>query len=146
MRPVIDRSKRRRAVFTVFASLTVLAACAGENIFSLAAGVGSVGPSVSVTAPAASLVIALGDSVLVKADVNAPAGASVLQVTSSYTTGGSAAFVGFTDAALGSATVVEVSEWLQASVGQVAGSAYIVVQVTDLAGAVAKDSVKVTVN
>jgi len=145
MRAVIDRTTRRKAALTVLASLTVLGACAGENIFSLTAGAGSVGPTVNVTAPAENLALALGDSVLVRADVNAPAGATTLQINSTYA-GGTAAFTAYTNAALGSAATVAVNRWLQPAAGQVAGSAYIVVQVTDLSGAVGKDSVKVTIN
>lgn len=145
MRVVIERTNRLRAAITALASITVLAACAGENIFSLTAGSGSVGPTVNVTAPAENLALALGDSVLVRADVNAPGGAASLEITSTYT-GGAAAFTSYTNPALGSVTTLTVNRWLQPAAGQVVGSAYIVVQVTNLTGAVGRDSVKVMLN
>ena len=71
-----------------------------------------------------------------------PAGLSI-----SATNGdGSAAFVEVVDDALGGTPALTVNEWIQAAETQVAGSVYIVVEVSDVTGAFGKDSVKVDIS
>ena len=145
MRPVRTKTARRSGAVTVLASLTVLAACAGENLFTLQAVLSGLGPTVDITAPADAFVVALGDSLLVEADLAATAGLSRVQVRTPHAVGGAPAFDEIDDP-LGSAATFALSAWLQAADGQVAGSAYIVVEVTDIDGAMTKDSVKVDIS
>lgn len=140
------RSRAHRGLLlTALVSSVVLAGCAGENLFSLAASVGEVGPEVSIKAPSEAFTLAIGDSILVTADVNAPAGTGSAAYRGNYVTGGTAAFVAETET-LGGVAVASLSNYLRAAAGQVSGSVYIVLEVTDLAGDVGKDSAKVTIN
>ncbi|MDA0329077.1 MAG: hypothetical protein O2958_08730 [Gemmatimonadetes bacterium] len=125
-------------------SSVLFAGCAGENLFSLAASVGEVGPEVSINAPSEAFTLAIGDSILVTADVNAPAGTGSATFRGNYVTGGAPAFVAETQT-LSGAAVANLSNYLRAADGQVTGSVYIVIEVTDLGGDVGKDSVKVTI-
>ena len=64
-----ERMKRIRSRVALVAGALALSACAGENLFSLAAAVGSQGPTVDITVPPTNFTIAVGDSILVQATV-----------------------------------------------------------------------------
>lgn len=136
---------RPRAALCALASILLLSACSGENLFSLAAGVGELGPTVQITTPSEGFTISLGDSIQVSAEVTAPDGAASAAYRGAYANSGTAAYTAETET-LGDLTFVRLDNRLLAADGQVAGSVYIVVEVTDVLGAIGKDSVKVTIN
>lgn len=136
---------RPRAALCVLASTLGLSACSGENLFSLAAGVGELGPTVLITAPSEGFTISVGDSILILAEVNAPDGASSAAYGGVYVTSGDAAYTAETET-LGDLAFVRLNNRLLAADGQVAGAVFIVVEVTDVLGAIGKDSVRVTIN
>lgn len=119
--------------------------CDGENLFSVAAAVSELGPEVLITAPGEGFTISVGDSILVLADVTASEGAVAAEYTGNYSGTEDPAYTSETES-LGGATFVRLNNRLRAIDGQVAGTVYIVVQVTDQAGGIGKDSVKVTIN
>ena len=121
----------------------VLAGCSGENLFSLSASVGELGPDVAMTSPGEGSTIAPGDSISVAADVTSSSGVSSVAYRGTYVSG-TAAYVAETETLAGETTVT-LSNFLLAADGQVAGQVYIVVEATDQVGGVGKDSVKVTI-
>ena len=144
-KPTVGRRISERALGALALGLLV-SACAGENLFSLAASVAPVGPGVTITAPSEGFTISVGDSVLVLADVNAPDGATSATLSGHYDGAESeAAYESFTDNNLGGAIAPNIVEYLQPAEGQVAGPVYIVVSVTDATGVVGTDSVKITI-
>ena len=136
--------ERLRAALAVLASAGVLSACAGENLFSLAASVGDQGPDVEITAPTSGAQVTIGDSVLVTATVNAPAGAASALYTGTYEVGGETAFVQETED-LNGLSNVSLRNRLRPGASQQAGVAVIVVAVTDQAGTTGADTVTVNV-
>ena len=130
--------------FGLVASAAILSACAGENRFSLAASVSELGPEVSITAPLEGATLAPGDSVQIDADLNAPSGVASVAYSGTYTPSGEDAYTAETEP-LGGGTTANVSNYLTAVDGQVEGSVYLVVEVTDAIGETARDSVKVTI-
>lgn len=139
-----DRMKRFRSRWALVAGALALSACAGENLFSLAAAVGSQGPTVDITVPTTNFTIAVGDSILVQATVNATNGATSASYNGWYEDE-SAAYTGETET-LNGVPSATLNNYLRAAPGQTAGSAYIVVEVTDGIGGTGIDSVKVTIN
>lgn len=135
---------RAKTALTVCASAAILAACAGENLFSLAASVGEPGPEVEITAPTSGLEKAIGDSILVQASVNAPSGASSVVYSGIYSVSGDPAYTS-EDQNLSGLVTVSLSNYLRASPTQVTGTALVIVSVTDQAGETAADSVTVNV-
>jgi hypothetical protein len=131
------------AIWVLVGSL-VLSACAGENLFSLSAGVGTTGPAVGITAPGEGFTIALGDSVLVLADVTAPDRATLATYRGTHPDTGDDAYIGQT-ATLGSVPAANLRTYLKAADTQVVGAAYVVVEVTDALGQTGIDSVRVTI-
>lgn len=125
-------------------SVAVLSGCAGENLFSLAASVSDVGPQVLITTPGESFTIAIGDSVRIVADINASGGAASATYSGTYSDSDEAAYTGEQET-LGGLTITTVNNFLKAVAGQTEGSVYIIVEVTDLAGATGADSVKITI-
>ncbi|MEM7417457.1 MAG: hypothetical protein AAF389_18340 [Gemmatimonadota bacterium] len=138
-------NKRLQRGAALVAGALFLAACAGENLFSVTAAVGGTGPSVDITTPTANFSLAVGDSILIQATITATAGGSTVDYNGWYVDDGSAAYTGESDN-LNSLPSVNVSNYLLPVTGQVAGDAYIVVTVTDNVGATGVDSVKVTIN
>lgn len=138
-------NKRIRRSVALVAGALFLAACAGENLFSVTAAVGGTGPTIDITAPTANFALSVGDSILIQASVTAPAGGSTVDYNGWYVDDGSAAYTGESDN-LNSLPSVTLSNYLLPVTGQVAGDAYIVVTVTDNVGATGVDSVKVTIN
>lgn len=126
----------------VVVGAATLVACAGENLFSLP-GTAGRGPDVEITAPAEGLTIAVGDSILITATVNAPVGGADILYRGTYPDG-TAAYAQETGNMNG-VQAATLTNYLQAAAGQVEGSPYIVVEVTGVDGAVGMDSVKVTI-
>jgi hypothetical protein len=139
-----NRAARRAPVLGLLATLAALGACAGENLFSLATSSGAVGPDVELTSPSDAFTLTIGDSIRVRANVNAPQGGGSVVYRASYAGTETAAFTSETQN-LNGLVVATLDNYLKAAAAQTAGSAYIVVEVTDLAGAMGKDSVKVTI-
>ena len=123
---------------------TFLGACRGENLFSLAASVAQPGPTVNMTQPGPGYTIAPGDSIRILAEVNSPAGLSTVDYRGTYPADGSDAYVG-ESASFPGEPFRRLDNWLQPAAGQVAGDVYIVIEATDLTGAMGKDSVKIQI-
>ncbi len=137
--------ERRLAVCGVALAALSLAACRGDNLFSLAATVAGNEPTVLITAPGGGNTIAKGDSILILAEVTAQAGLTAVDFRGEYADSiGGDAYIPERQSANGS-TFLRVNNRLLAVDGQVTGEVYIVVEATDLAGAQGKDSVKVTI-
>jgi len=130
---------------SVLVSALVLGACRGENLFSLTGTVSGGGPSVMITAPVGGLTVLPGDSILIVAEITASAGLSTVGYRGEYADSiGGDAYIAETAAGAGVSSL-SVNNRLRAVAGQVVGSAYIIVEATDLAGAQGADSVKVTI-
>jgi hypothetical protein len=125
------------------ACAVALPACAGENLFTLPGTGGVTGPDVEITAPTDGFTIALGDSILLTATVNAPVGGAGIVYRGTYPDG-TAAYAQETGNMNG-VQAATLTNYLQAAAGQVAGSPYVVVEVTGVDGEVGADSVKVTI-
>lgn len=137
------RSGRASALALVVGAV-VLSACAGENLFTGLATSGELGPTVEITAPTEGFTIALGDSILVTASANAPNGGAGVVFRGTYTDG-SAAYAERT-ANMNGVQAATLTSYLQPAPGQVAGTPYVVVEVTGVGGGVGRDSVRVTIN
>ncbi len=137
-------SRNPRTVLAVVLGGLVLAGCAGENLFSLSASVGELGPQVQMSAPGEGGTIAPGDSIRITADVTSSSGVSSVSYRGNYVSSGTAAYTAETETLAGE-TTVSLSNFLLAADGQVAGQVYIVVEATDQIGGTGKDSVKVTI-
>ncbi len=136
------RRAGRNIGLCLLGSALIFSACAGENLFSVAAASGELGPTLLITAPTDAFSLALGDSILISVDITASQGAGAATYSGNYSTSGDAAFVSETET-LGGLSFTHVDNYLLAAAGQVAGNVYIVIEVTDQTGGVAKDSVKV---
>ena len=139
-----ERSVRRRAAaVTALLGAVALGACRGENLFTLAATVSGSEPQIILTAPGAGYSTFVGDSVLVLAEVTAQEGLSTVDFRGHYADS-VAAPAYFPESTPGNAaTFLRVNNYLNAVDGQVAGDVYIVIEATDGAGQVARDSVKI---
>ena len=136
--------ERLRAGLAVLASVGILSACAGENLFSLAASVGEPGTDVEITTPSPGLTKSVGDSLLVEASVNAPNGAASVVYSGIYEVEQDAAYVE-EQRNLNGLTSLSLSNHLQAVPAQRAGTAFVVVTVTDQTGAASADTVTVNI-
>lgn len=145
MDPVRKKVTRRRVALSVVASGLLFSACAGENLFSLVATAGALGPTVLITAPGEGFTISVGDSIQILAEVTAPDGATSAAYRGDYAASGDSAYTAESEPLNGIA-FVRLDNSLRAVDGQAAGSVYIVVEVTDQMGEVGKDSVKITIN
>jgi hypothetical protein len=134
----------RASTLALVVGAVVLSACAGENLFFAPGTSGEVEPTVEITAPTEGFTIALGDSILVTAQANAPNGGAGVVFRGTYTDG-SAAYVERTGNMNG-VQAATLTNYLQPAPGQVAGTPYIVVEVTGVGGDVGLDSVRVTIN
>ena len=139
-------ARRPRAAMAacVIVGAALLRACRGENLFSLAASVAQPGPTVTMTQPGPGFTIARGDSLRVQAEVTAASGLTVVAYRASYAATGSDAYGPETQTYAG-APFARVDNWLRPQGTQVVGDVYVVVQATDLGGAVGTDSVKVQI-
>ena len=142
-RPVIA-NRRVRAALVLLVGVGVLGACAGENLFSLAATAGQTGPDVEITNPTSGATAIVGDSVRVQASVSAPNGAASVVYSGTYGADGDAAYVQETND-LNGLVNLSLSNRLRAVPGQRAGTAIVVVSVTDRAGETGADTVTVTI-
>jgi hypothetical protein len=143
-----ERMTRRRRLHAagVLLAVVALGACRGENLFSLTGSVSGTEPSVEITAPTGGSTAAVGDSVLVTANVEAQEGIVTIDFRATYVDSLGGAAYNAETASGGNAVSVNVSNRLTAVAGQRAGEAYIVVQATDVAGQQGVDSVKVTIS
>lgn len=140
------RSNGRLALgLAVLASTVVSGACRGENLFSLAGTVAGSEPQILLTAPAPDFTTAIGDSVLVLAEITAQEGLTTVDFRGEYVEDGGDAYLPESQPASG-ATVFSVNNYLNAVDGQEPGDAYIVIEASDAAGQVARDSVKITIS
>lgn len=138
------RHGRAGAAVVVLVVAAVVTACAGENLFSLAATASEPGPEVEITTPTSGLTKAIGDSLLVEANVNAPEGASSVVYVGTYEVEAGTAYTPETTS-LSGLTNVALRNFLLAAPDQTAGTVVVVVTVTDLAGESGADSVTVTI-
>ena len=138
----------RRAVLGALASAAFLSACAGANLFeAFAFGddvIGGGGPTVQIDVPTDGLTVNQGQSLQVQAVVEAPDGLGTVAVKGVYKDGRGAAFAEQT-ITYQAATVAQVSRTL-ASANAGAGEVYVIVEVTDALGAVAADTVSISIN
>lgn len=141
---MIQSVRRKPGRLALVLGLVAVAACTGENLFTFPTSSTALGPTVDITAPAAGFSIAIGDSILITATGNAPSGAASIDYRGRYATN-TAAFIAETEAVAGGETAPVISNYLQANAGQVAGSAWIAVTLTDALGATATDSVSITI-
>lgn len=133
-----------RSVLAVLASGAIVAACAGENLYDLQVLGGEAGPDVEITTPTSGIEKVPGDSVLVEATVEAPAGASNISYSGIYEVDEDAAYTA--ESAEGNGlTTLALSNYLRAVPGQREGTAVVIVRVTDLAGATGADTVTVNI-
>jgi hypothetical protein len=135
----------RRSTSVALLGATLLAACAGENLFSLAAFVGAAEPEVTITAPLDGFTVATGASVQVKAEVTAPDGLTTSTVSGVFKAGGAAAFVQLTDT-YPSSPFASIDRTLAATPGAGTGDVWIIVSVTDAQGTTKADSASIIVS
>ncbi len=122
----------------------VLPACTGDNLFTgLGASVGLLGPDVDITAPAANLTLAVGDSVQVTANVSSPDGVSSVKYKGLFSDG-AAAFTEIT-VTLPNPTDSIVSRFMRQT-GTTTGNVRIIVEATDVGGDTGADTVTVIIN
>lgn len=136
-----------RAVHSVLAALSsgvILAACAGENLFTFPALAGGTGPDVEIITPTSGIEKVVGDSVLVEATVAAPSGASAISYSGIYEVEEDAAYTAETAEGNG-LTTLSLRNYLRAAPGQREGTAIVIVSVTDFAGATGADTVTVNI-
>lgn len=145
MNRIVIAGTRTRAAMALAAGVAVLSACAGENLFTGLAAVAQGGPSVEITEPTTGATAELGDSILVEATVTAQGGAALVVYTGRYEVDEEAAYVQETRD-LNGLVNLSLSNHLRAVPGQRAGTAVVVVEVTDLAGDTGADTVTVTIS
>jgi hypothetical protein len=140
--------RRRRAKLGALASAVFLSGCAGANLFEAFAFGGDVigggGPTVQIDAPTEGLTVNQGASLPVQAVVGAPDGLGTTAVRGVYKDGSGAAFAEQT-ITYQAATAAQVNVTL-ASANAGAGEVYVIVEVTDALGAVAADTVSISIN
>ena len=126
------------AVLTV----AVVAACAGENLFTgPASGGGLLGPQVEITAPQPNITIALEDSVNVTANVSSNEGITEVSFTGTLDAGGPAPFTPVV-VPLTAVTDTTLSRYLKRS-GTTGGAARIIVTAKDVSGDTGADTISV---
>lgn len=132
-----------RAVAFMSAAL-LLAGCAGENLFFAPGTVGGSEPTVEITAPQEAFSLALGASVQILAQVNAPNGLVSADYSGVYEDG-SAAFVAETET-FGRPSFANLDNTIGPVIDQTAGEVRLIVRVVDGQGEAKADTVQVTVN
>ncbi len=144
MKTLVTGSVGPRAAFVaVLLSAVALGACRGENLFSLPGSVTPDGPQVTITAPGDGLTVAPGDSILVLAEISAPAGIGDISYEGTYADGSDAYIA--EDGTGDGAAFLQATNYLNAVAGQEAGDVYVKVSANDLAGAIGLDSVKISI-
>ena len=126
-----------------FLAAAVVAACAGENLFTgPVQGGGLLGPQVEITAPQPNISIAPGDSVNVTATLSSSEGITEVSFTGTLDAGGPAPFTPVV-VPLTAVTDTTMSRYLKRS-GATAGAARIIVTAKDLTGDTGADTISVT--
>lgn len=143
MRPTRGRRVSARVGGAVLAA-AVVAACAGENLFTGPAlgGAGLLGPEVQITAPLPPVTVAPGDSVQVTASISTPEGITEVAFTSTLDAGGPAPFTPIV-VPLSSVTDTTMSRFMRRS-GTTPGAAKIIVTAKDVSGDTGADTISVT--
>lgn len=136
------RNRSVRSVLAALASGVVLAACAGENLYDLQVLAEGTGPDVEIVTPTSGIEQIVGDSLLVETEVSAPSGAADISYVGIYEVDETAAYTAETAQGNG-LTTLSLSNFLRAVPGQEAGTAIVIVRVTDLAGDTGADTVTV---
>ena len=141
-----ERSVRRSALaVTLLLSAVAFGACRGENLFSLTGVVAGTEPQIVLTAPGPGFSTFPGDSVLVLAEVTAQEGINTIAYKGEYADSiGGPAYNPETESG-GGATFLRVNNYLNAVDGQAPGDVYVVIAVTDQAGQITRDSVKILI-
>lgn len=137
------RSRRVRLARAMLVA-AVLPACTGDNLFTgLGASAGLLGPEVEITAPAANLTLAVGDSVQVTANVSSPDGVSSVKYKGLFS-GGAVALteINFT---LPNPADSTVSRFMRQA-GTTTGNVRIIVEATDVGGDTGADTVTVIIS
>jgi hypothetical protein len=138
-------ARSRTLGFGVVLGALALGACRGENLFTGAGTLAGTEPQILITAPGSGSTIAVGDSILILAEITAQEGLSTVSFRGEYAdSAGGDAYTPETQSGNG-LTFLRVSNRLRAVPGQVAGDVYIVIEATDAVGGQGKDSVKVSV-
>lgn len=133
-----------RGALVVLASAVVLAACAGENLFTGPATGGGSGPQVDITSPSSGAAVPLGEALEVSASVTAQQGAASAEFKGVYEGDGDAAYAA-TSQDLNGIVNLTLTQSLTASADQRAGTAVIIVSITDQGGETGADSVTVNI-
>lgn len=141
MRPAVRKGTHVRTL-CVAAATAVLAACAGENLFTGPLA-GASGPDVEITSPTSGQQFPVGNSVTVEATATSQSGAAVAEFEGVYEADGTAAF-GTESQSLDGLVNVSLTQELLAVAGQIPGTVVIIVSVTDQQGETGADSVTVT--
>jgi hypothetical protein len=145
-RPSSGRGIQARAALAAMVGFAAAAGCTGDNLFTgptLGGGGGLLGPTVTLSAPAADAVVALGDSVQVTAKVTSDNGVNEVTFSGVFASG-STAFITQV-VTLSNATDTTISRFLKQA-GTATGSAKIIVQAKDILGGTGADTVSVTIS
>lgn len=140
-RPGQGRRAASRFAGTVLAA-TVVAACAGENLFT-GPGIGGtlLGPQVDITAPQPNITIAPNDSVNVTAALTSSDGITEVSFTGTLVAGGTAPFTPVV-VPLTAVTDTTLSRYLKRS-GATGGAAWIIVTAKNASGDTGADTISV---
>lgn len=125
-------------------SMLGLAGCAGENLFQLQVATGESGPGVTITTPDEGSTAQVGEQLGVGFDIGDPATAASYTIDGRYADDQSAAYQTVTNQLEENLNVASDFTFIFPVAGQTAGDVYIVVALTNDAGEVGKDSVKIT--
>jgi hypothetical protein len=143
MRPQPGRHVASRVGGAILAAM-IVAACAGENLFTgPALGSGALlGPEVNITAPVPPVTVPSGDSVLVTATIVSSQGVTEVSFTSTLDVGGTAPFSPIV-IPLTAVTDTTMSRYMKRS-GATTGGAKIIVTAKEAGGNTGADTVAVT--
>lgn len=135
--------KRRPAVCVGVLGAT-LAACAGENLFTVPTTGGAVGPTVEITVPQDNFAVAVGEPVLVTVNVASTLGVTEVRFVGVSTVGAGDRFPDVI-VALPSPQDTTISRTLEPNTLTTVEEVDIVVEATDLLGETATDRVTIQV-
>lgn len=145
MHPSNGSRTGRPFALAVLIGAVFLSACAGENLFQLAAAVGTGGPTVDITAPTANFTTAQGAAVQITATASAPNGVATADYSGVFVASGGAAYVPDSDS-FQNPSSANLDKTLNAVVPTVAGDVWIIVKVTDSLGEAKADTVTITIS
>lgn len=129
------------AIVSVFG----LGACAGENLFQLQIVTGDSGPSVTITTPEEGGTATLGEQLGVGFDIGDPSTAASYTIEGRFVDSETAAYETVNNDLEENLDVASDFTFIFPAAGHAAGEVYIVVSLTNDAGEVGKDSVKITI-